>query len=166
MYSIPTTELIEFLKDEIGELKAIEIAAGSGTICAALGIKGTDNFMQDVPQVRAYYETFRQTPVQYGAHVERLDGNAAVKKYRPDVVVAAWCTHKYDPTQPWRGGNQFGVDEKILFRKTNKKYIMIGNEKVHAQKPLLSLPHRVVKEPWIISRAFDSSKNVIYIWEH
>lgn len=164
LYAIPTQELIDFLKEEIGEQKAIEIGAGNGAICKALGIIGTDSFMQLEPAIKARYELMRQAIVPYGEHVEKLDAKEAVRKYRPEIVVAAWCTHKYNPKEHWREGNQWGINEKLILEKT-KKYIHIGNEKTHGKKPILNYPHRTIKAPWIVSRAINPDLNAIFIWE-
>lgn len=166
IYSIPTQELINFLEDEIGSKKekTIEIGAGNGAICKALEIKGTDSLMQLIPAIRETYEAMGQSIVPYGEHIEKLDAKEAVRKYRPEVVIGAWCTHKYNPKEHWRGGNQYGINEKLILEKTNK-YIHIGNEKVHSKKPILKYPHRVIKEPWLVSRSLSDELNVIYIWE-
>lgn len=166
IYSIPTQELIDFLVDEIGDKKekTIEIGAGNGAICKALGIRGTDSFMQLEPAIREHYEALGQTIVPYGEHIEKLDANEAVRKYKPEVVVGAWCTHKYNIKEHFRGGNQYGINEKLILERT-QKYIHIGNEKVHSKKPILKYSHRTIKEPWIVSRSLSKEQNVIYVWE-
>jgi hypothetical protein len=166
-YSIPTIELMTFLKNEIGDQsdKAIEIGAGNGVISRTLGIRGTDNYMQANPKIKAYYETLQQATVPYGNEVENIDANSAVQKYKPSIVIGAWCTHKYNPTEHWREGNEFGIDEKKILRKVDK-YIHIGNEKIHGKKPILKQkPSRIIKEDWILSRSQHSKQNVIWIWE-
>jgi hypothetical protein len=166
IYAIPKQELIDFLREEISgnEESTIEIGSGNGVICKALGIRGTDNYMQEIPEIKLHYQMLGQATVPYGKHVERLDALKAVQKYKPDIVVAAWVTHKYNPREPWREGNMYGIDEKKLLDKV-QKYIVVGNEKVHDKKPILSLPHRKVKAPWILSRSMNPEKNVIFIWE-
>ena len=165
-YTIPTIELLLFLQREIGDQtdKAIEIGAGHGAISRYLGIRAIDSFMQLNPQIRAYYEALQQTIVPYGSHVEKIDGNSAVKKYKPNIVIGAYCTHLYNPQEHWREGNQFGFDEKKIITKV-QKYIHIGNEKVHGKKPILKYPHRIVKEDWIVTRSQHKNQNVIWVWE-
>lgn len=166
-YSLPTMELIDFLFEEMGEdkSKVLEIGAGNGVYCRELGIRGVDNFMQLNPKIKDHYKTMRQAIVPYDhENIEKIDGLEAVKKYKPDVVIASWFTHKYNPQQHFRGGNQFGVDEAKMLKKI-KKYIFIGNEKTHAMKPLLSKSHRTLKPEWLVSRGLDKNKNVIWIWE-
>lgn len=165
-YLIPTIELLTFLKEEINEDtdSTIEIGAGNGVMAKTLGIRAFDNFMQERADIRAYYESLQQAIVPYGDNVQRLDGNSAVKKYSPSYVIGAWCTHLYNPKEHWRGGNQFGFDEKKIIKNV-KKYIHIGNEKVHANKPILKTKPRAVKENWIVSRSQHNRQNVIWIWE-
>lgn len=163
-YIIPTQELIEFIKSEIGDSKALEIGAGSGAVCKALSIRGVDNYMQRQPEIKAYYNALGQAIVPYGDHVERMDGLDAVKKYKPEVVIACYVTHKYNPKEHWREGNQFGIDEVRMLKRINK-YIHVGNRKVHGKKPLLSMHHKIIKEDWIVGRSL-TKENEIWIWEN
>lgn len=167
IYSLPTTELISFLREEIGEEnlnQTIEIGAGNGVYSRELGIRGTDSYMQGDSNIKAYYELYDQTPVSYGEHVEKIDALSAVKKYKPKIVIGAWCTHKYNPNEHWRGGNMLGISERNILSRV-EKYIHIGNETIHDKKPLLRTPHRKIKEKWILSRAESKDRNIIYIWE-
>jgi hypothetical protein len=166
-YVLPTIELVDFLKEEINHEfdKTIEIGAGNGVLSRDLGIRGVDNYMQRKAEIKAYYESLRQTIVPYDDdHVERIDGLQAIKKYRPNNVIALFFTHKYNQREHWRGGNQYGIDEKKILEQV-KKYIHVGNEKVHGKKPILSKKHREIKEDWIITRSFEPQKNVIWIWD-
>lgn len=165
-YIIPTIQLLVFLQEEINEdfENTIEIGAGHGAISRVLGIRAVDNYMQDDPKIKALYETYRQKTVPYGDHVERIDANSAVQKYKPNIVIGAYCTHLYNPKEHWREGNAYGIDEKKIIRKV-KKYIHIGNEKVHGKKPILKEKTREVKEDWIVGRSLHSKQNVIWIWE-
>lgn len=163
-YCLPTTELIDYLKNEIEGKSAIEIGAGAGIISRDLNIIGTDNLMQLNPQIKAHYESLGQPIVPYGDHVQQIDGNSAVKKYKPSVAIAAWVTHKYNPAEHWRGGNQFGVDKKKLLKSVGR-YILIGTESVHGTQPIMNLPHSELKAPWIVSRTEKADNNKIWIWE-
>lgn len=166
-YVIPTIELILFLQDEIGEdnlQQTIEIGAGHGSISRTLNIRAVDNFMQLQPEVKALYNSLQQAIVPYGKHVEKIDGNEAIRKYKPKIVVGAYCTHKYNPKEHFRGGNALGFNEKLILERVNK-YIHIGNKSTHGKKPILKYKHREIKEDWIITRSFKSKENVIWIWE-
>lgn len=163
LYGFPTEELCEFLVERIAGRSAIEIGAGHGVLARRLGIPATDNRLQERPDVRRYYEQIQQPTVPYGDNVEELDAAEAVLKYRPSVVVASWVTHRLDLTQPERGGNQFGVDEAAIIDACDE-YIFIGNEHVHAQKPIWELPHQKIHAPWIYSRAVNGHPEFVAIW--
>lgn len=136
IYAIPTRELIAWLGARIARLNTIEIGAGNGAFCSALGITGTDNFQQLMPKYKQLYEMTGQPIINYGAHVENLDAIAAVRKYKPQAVLASWVTHKYDPRRPELGGNEIGVDEHKLLSLVDN-YFFIGNSRIHHKKPIL-----------------------------
>lgn len=162
-YCLPTYELIEWLKNEIGYVNdAIEIGSGNGAIGRALGIPRTDSKMQERPKIMALYESAGQGVVKYGADVETLTAGQAVAKYKPSVVVAAWVTHRYDPKAPRREGNMWGVSEEKILSQVGK-YIFVGHERVHAKKPILRVKHKTYRFPWLVSRSPDP-RNVIWVW--
>jgi hypothetical protein len=163
IYGFLTTELIQYLRDLINGRSALEIGAGHGALAGALGIRATDNRMQERADIRAYYATLRQPVIRYGANVERLDALESVKKYCPKVVVASWVTHKYDPKRHAAGGNMDGVCEEDIINSC-ETYVFIGNEKVHANKSIWSLPHTKLTPPWLYSRAHNGSPDFIAIW--
>lgn len=135
LYAFPTIEIIDHLKGIIDPTSTIEIGAGNGGFCKALGIKGTDNHMQAEPGFRHLYEVAGQPTVNYGQHVEKADALEAIKKYRPKAVLASWVTHRYDPRRHECGGNIVGVDEHKLLELVDD-YYFIGNTKIHASKPI------------------------------
>jgi hypothetical protein len=164
VYCLPTIELIEFLKEAIGDRDAIEIGAGNGVIAAALGIRATDNRMQDTDLVRAYYGAIDQATVKYGENVEKLSARDAVRKYKPAVVVAAWVTHKYDQRRHEAGGNEFGVDESDVL-KNCEQYMFVGNTQVHRGKEIWSKKPALDYPSWLYSRALNGSPDFVAIWE-
>lgn len=163
VYSIPTIELVDFLRTRIGGRRAIEIGAGTGELAKALGIPATDNRQQEEPGLKAYYAQLGQPTVPYGDHVERLDASEAVAKYKPEVVIACWVTHRFDPARESAGGSTSGVDEAAIIAACDE-YIFIGNEQVHAQKPIWALPHEKATPPWIYSRAANGSPDFVATW--
>ena len=166
-YVIPTLELINFLQDEIGEEnlhQAMEIGAGHGAISRELNIRAVDNFMQLRPEIKDLYDAMQQAIVPYGKHVEKIDGNEAIRKYKPKIVVGAFCTHKYNPKEHFRGGNAWGFNEKLILERVDK-YIHIGNKSTHGKKPILKYKHKEIKEEWIVARSVKPKENVIWIWE-
>jgi hypothetical protein len=163
IYCIPTTELIEFLREEINGRKAIEIGSGNGAIGRTLGITMTDSFIQLSHDVKDAYDMFGQAKVPYGDDVQRYEASDALRRFKPEVVVAAWVTHKYNMRNHMAKGFSFGVDENKILEKV-KRYIFIGSQSVHSGKPIHSVSKREVRAPWLVSRSqFDDE--VIWIWE-
>jgi hypothetical protein len=164
LYSFPTEELCDFLRTRIQGKVAIEVGAGHGTLAKALSIPATDNRQQEEAVIKAHYQQLGQSTVPYGEHVEKLDAVSAVKRYRPDVVIACWVTHLFDANRPDAGGSVFGVDEASLIASCDE-YIFVGNEHVHAHKPIWAIPHEKLTPPWLYSRAVNGSRDFIAIWQ-
>ncbi|GHD04994.1 hypothetical protein GCM10007320_66480 [Pseudorhodoferax aquiterrae] len=163
LYSFPTEELVAFLANRIRGRSAIEIGAGHGCLAKALGIPATDNRQQEDPRMKAYYTARGQATVPYGDHVEALDAAQAVRKHRPQVVIACWVTHKFDPRHPQAEGSELGVEEEDIVASC-EEYIFVGNERVHERKPIWSLPHEKWTPPWLYSRALNGSPDFIGSW--
>jgi len=162
VYQIPTSELIEFLRNEIGNHFAIEICAGHGHIGRSLGIPMTDSYMQTIPEIMNYYNALRQKPIHPPNDVMRLEAVEAVETLKPEIVIGCFATHKYQYGD--ENGSQYGVNEEYILGKV-KKYIHIGNRNTHRAKRILKIPNSSFSFPWIVSRAIDQSKNAIWIWE-
>lgn len=164
IYAFPTVELVERLREIIGDRSAIEIGAGTGVLAEALDIPATDSRQQDRPEIQLLYKALRQSTVPYGPNVLTMDGNQAVRRLKPQVVVAAWVTHKWDDKRPQAEGNAFGVDElAILYRA--ELYVFVGNEKVHEGKAIWDQPHTIEYPPYLYSRAVNGSRDFLAIWE-
>ena len=145
-----------FVKKEIGDDKAIEIGAGNGCFGRALGIPITDNCMQERADIKAYYTIIGQPTIKYPQDIIRYDGNLALEKLKPEVVIASWVTQQSQ--------NPYGVNEKVFYGRL-KKYIHVGNEQVHADKEILKLiPVTIHRFDWLISRSLARDKNLIYIF--
>ena len=173
-YSIPTTELIEFLESEIEcKDKALEIGAGNGVYGRTLGIKMVDNYMQHPKNKNkfnmAYYamKEVGITTVPYGDDVEEKDAKDAISLYKPNVILAAWFTQKYNPRKPHMKGNMYGVSYQWMFnRKHVDKIILIGNKNVHSNVDIMHLPHRELELPGdLFSRAMNRGNDRVFIWE-
>lgn|GEM_PF-4680061 len=67
-----------------------------------MNIRAYDNFMQ--LQYKSYYEMLKQAIVPYGEHVIKMYGNEVVCEVKPKYVIGAYCTHRYNPEEHWRGG--------------------------------------------------------------
>lgn len=160
IYCIPTVELVEWLRGEIGDQRAIEIGSGNGVLAEALGIPATDNMMQTWPDISALYRAAQQQTITYGKNVRTLSAAEAVRGLEPDIVIAAWVTQLFDPR---RGGNMYGVAEELIVQAA--RYCFVGNLRVHKDKTILEMPHREHRFPWLVSRAIDPSLNFIGVWE-
>ncbi|EAO3414744.1 hypothetical protein E3L83_19410 [Salmonella enterica] len=138
IYSFPTHEGVDFIKTAIAgrEARTIEIAAGIGAWAKALGIRATDSYLQRRPDIAAKYKAMRQQPAPYGKHVEKLEAVKAVRKYRPQVVVASWATQKFRADRFCMRGNADGVDELRILPMIDD-YIFVGNTGQHGDKMIL-----------------------------
>lgn len=163
-YSLPTVELADWLRELIAGRSAIEIGSGNGVLAQYLGIPATDSRVQDEPGIRAYYQLMRQATVDYGPNVERIEALDAVKKYKPEVVIGCWITHRYNARDPDREGNALGPDLPAIL-KVCKQLVLIGNELVHAKNPLWRRPHAVQYPPWLYARSFNYGREFIAIWD-
>ena len=161
LYSFPTEELVARLGELIGGRKAIEIGAGPGVLAEALGIPATDSFQQHEPQYRRLYEGQGLVIVPYGPAVVKMSAHQAIRAYEPQVVVACWVTHKFDPKQSHRKGNEVGVDELDVLEHCDT-YLFVGNEGVHADKPLWEKSrHAFEFPPYVFSRAANGGRDFI-----
>lgn len=164
LYGLPTTELIDWLKEKIGNRKAIEIGAGNGSLGRALGIPMSDSYLQEDPAIKAYYQRVMQPTIKYGSDVERLSYKEAIVKYKPEVVVASWVTQLWRDHSDDGNGNMHGLDEEWILENV-ACYIHIGHANTHGRKRILKLPHEAVTFDWLFSRALSRDSCVIYIWD-
>ncbi len=151
-YCLPTSELIDFLRTEIGEMSAIEIGCGHGEMARALDVPATDSKLQEREDIKLAYQLAQQPLIEYPNHVVKLDANEAIDYYNPQVVFGSYITKKSDIPGD---GNFWGVDEPSFIHRL-KKYIHIGAYKTHRTKPLMELPHTEHNPSWLICRSMDS----------
>jgi len=165
-YGLPTAELVDWLKEFINGRSAIEIGCGAGDLAHFLGIPATDSKIQAEPAVAALYRGMGQPPVVYPDWVEKIEAVEAVRKYKPQVVVAQWVTHWIDPNlpPPPGGGCMFGPKEDEILAE-GVTYVMIGNRRIHGAKPILKYGHKEFQFPFIRSRASFPEDDIIYVWE-
>jgi hypothetical protein len=164
-YGVVTTELVAWLKAEIGGRGAIEIGSGAGDLAHHLGIPATDNRCQEMPDVARYYQAIRQPTIKYAPNTFKFDALEAVYQFRPQVVVASWVTEWVDANLPVppNGGSVYGVKEPELL-DTGVTYILIGNLRTHGNKPIMSRRHRTYKYPWLRSRSQYPDLDRIFVW--
>lgn len=171
-YSLPTRELLDWLQDWIGGRTAIEVGAGMGDLGLRLGIPMSDSAVQVLePDLRRYYSVLGTAPTDPPADVERIDANAAVQKYRPDVVIASWLTQRYQPGdegdgagRPKVGSSVYGPDEFAILAGC-RVYIHIGHDGTHHDKRLLGRPHQCFRFPGLVSRGRDGGE-IVHVWEN
>jgi len=164
-YSFPTTELVTYLREAIGDRTAIEIGAGNGVLAEALGITATDSREQDHPVLQLYFKLMGQPTVPYGPNVFMADAQLAIRTYKPQVVVACWVTELYDES---RHGDKAkakigGIDDLDVLEHC-ETYILVGNEEIHGEKLIWKRPHEVIYPDWLYSRAMNGSRNFIATW--
>lgn len=165
IYLIPTTELITWLKINFNLDKAIEIGAGNNYLFYHLGIKGIDNYSEQIPRVRLVREILGEAATNPPPEVERIDAIAAVDKYQPETVIASWMTLKTEDPEDIDAGHKYAPDEvEILERGVN--YVFIGNEKIHDNREILNREHQTYYFDWLVSRAKYPEKNLVYVWKN
>ena len=163
VYAIPTLELVDWLKQTIGDRHALEIGAGNNDLGFYLGIKQTDSYMQTDPVHGKFYQMTGQTPTRPGVDVEKLNAAQAIAAYRPQVVVGSWITQLWMPGEAQ--GSEAGVDEEALINQVDT-YIHIGHDAIHGEKRVLSRPHWDFRPNWLVSRmVYQQEGNFIATWE-
>jgi hypothetical protein len=164
-YCLPTVELVDWLKAKIAGRSAIEVGSGNGDLGFHLGIPETDSCIQQTPELLMFYHAHGQIPTRPRPECLKMDAETAVKKLKPQVVVASWLTRKFIAGTDREGAAQasiYGVSEKILVRKSDC-YIHVGNEKSHGEKTILKTPHEEIRIPGMVSRG-NPELDVIYVW--
>ncbi len=163
IYQIVTTELVEFVREQIEDFSAIEIGAGNGCLGRALGIPLTDSKIQEAKDVKNFYGQIKQPPVRYGADVRKLDALTAVKMLKATAAVGAWVTHKYKSHLP--DGFFGGVDEAVLSKRL-KRYVFVGNAITHKNKEMLRFCQpKEYRFDWLVSRSPNRAQNIIWTFD-
>jgi len=161
-YGIPTIELIDYLKDIIGNRSALEIGAGAGDLGYHLKIPMIDNKMQSWPEISKIYEGMGQPTIKYPDDIEEIDALEAVKKYKPQVVIGSWITSFSSVEQKWRS-SPFGIKEPQILDLV-ETFIIVGNLDEHFDKPIRQIEHQTIHADWLVSRKKNQKNNCIFIW--
>jgi hypothetical protein len=165
VYTFPTTELIDFLKEKIDAKNTIEICAGNGCIGRALGITSTDSYMQTRPEIIAFYKSVGQKPIQPPIDVQKFEATEAIKLYNPKTVVASYAT-QISKKDDYQNSSQFGVDEETIMSNV-ETYIHIGNSSTHATKRIVrKYYHDLFRFPWLVTRSVNPQENEIRIFRN
>ena len=161
-YVVPTEELIDYLDEQIGDEKAIEICADNGYIGSNLDILMTDSYQQqDDKMTCLYYDLIKQPRIKYPPNVMKLEASRAVRQIKPHTVIGCYATHKW--REDTQSGNIKGVDFEDVFSKV-QRLVLVGNLQTHKDNPFMALPHEEVALPGLLTRAADQSLNRIFIW--
>ena len=164
IYQLPTIELIEWLKDNFNLDKAIEIGAGNNYLYHHLGIKGIDNYSEQIPAVKLTHDLLHQPSTNPPPEVEKLDAIAAIDKYQPETVITSWMTLKVDePDDGVDAGHKYAPDEEKIL-DTGVTYVHIGNDDIHGDRQITNKPHETYYFDWLVSRGKYPDKNCIYVW--
>lgn len=165
-YGLPTSEVVNFIRDKIAGRFAIEIGAGHGDLGMCLGIIQTDSKIQLDPVIAEYYRRTGQPPIAYPDRVLKLDALEAVEQFHPDVVVGSWITQWIDPKlpPPPGGGSNFGVKEEEILKHV-QHYILVGNLALHGQKKIMDRKPEIIDLPGLRSRATHPELDRIFIWK-
>lgn len=159
VYSVPTAELVDWLRTLIGDRSAIDVAAGHGALGRSLGIPTTDARTAELPEYARHYREWNQPSPWVPPDVETLDALAAVQKYRPAVVICAWGTERWSPGM--RKGHVLGLDEAAILSRVST-YVHIGVRGLHAHSKL-PRPSEVLQPAWLRSRS-SVADDFICVW--
>jgi len=165
VYTYPTTELIAWLKEQIGGRRAIEICSGNGVIGRSLGIIRTDSYVQTTPEMIAYYQAFGQKPIEPPKDVYKFEANDGVDFFKPKVVVGCYATQKYQPgdEKTKTGSSLYGVDELAMLPKI-ETYISIGSDTSHNDKRIRKFKFEICRFDWLFTRSANQKENHICVW--
>lgn len=163
VYQVITTELVDFVREQINGFSAIEIGAGNGCLGRALHIPLTDSRQQERADIQAYYRRLKQPVISYPSDIETMDALWAIKKYQANCAVGSWVTQKYKTGM--KDGNAWGVDGAVLAARL-KRYVFIGNEHRHQSQDVLRYCRPTAyKFDWLVSRSLERAGNVIWIFD-
>ena len=164
IYQLPTIELVEWLKDNFNLDKAIEIGAGNNYLYHYLGIKGVDNYSEQIPAVKLVHEILNQPSTNPPPEVEKLDAIAAIKKYQPETVITSWATLKTEDPEGVDAGHSYAPDEEEILNM-GVGYIHIANESIHGDREIMNKPHEKHYFDWLVSRGKHPEQNCICVWK-
>lgn len=168
-YCLPTEELVAWLKEEIGDRSAIEICAGTGLLGKTLGVPRSDWRIDKRFPLAKLQMNLQSGGMPYTIttpDVEDLEATQAVMKYKPQVVFGGFVSQRtYQGSSLSIMGSAYGVEEDKLIDYL-ETYIVIGTEKIHGAKKIEKYPHKMLKFPWLRSRAINPNDNAIFIWNN
>lgn len=162
LWTVATTELIDWLQPYVKGRVTIEIGAGRGSLGKGLAIPQTDAcFITENAEYRALFESLEECTDPLPYWVEKMDAAEALEIHKPKVVIGSWISQLGDVSL--RNSSPLGVDEEAMLRKI-ECYIHIGNARTHASKAILSVKHEEHRFDWLVGRSAAPRDNVIYVW--
>lgn len=171
IFQFVTTEMLEWIKEKIRGVSALEINAGNGVISRSLGITGIDSRIQEKEQFQkiayaklgALMEDMSFTPPP--REIKKYEALEAVRVFRPHTVIGAYVTQKGTVIDNLSGiaSNHWGVDERLMLTKI-KRYIKFGSLSAHGTTRILDMPHEELHFDWLFTRHPDRSQNRVWIW--
>jgi len=165
VYTYPTKELIDWLKEKIDPKNTIEICSGNGAIGRALNIVSTDSYIQTEPKIVAFYKSLGQFPISPPKDVQKFEATKAVDFYNPKTVIASYATQisKEDSVE---NTSFFGVDEDYILSNA-ETYIHIGNSTTHGTKRIAKDYYNdLFRFPWLVTRSVNPEENEIRIFRN
>jgi hypothetical protein len=165
-YGLPTVELVNWLTDRIAGRSALEIGAGNGDLGYHLKIPMTDSYQQvEDLATQLVFASYGITPTRPPSEVEKEDGENAVRRRKPKVVVACYVTEKYRPDNTGGFGNYLGVRHDYVIERC-ETFILVGNKNIHGGSRAMRIPHEEYSFPWIVTRSKDQTLNRLWVWEN
>src|SRR5215213_1984342 len=112
IYCFYSRRLIKELRQMIGERKALEIAAGDGTLARFLRQDGVD--------ITATDDHSWSHSIDFPDDVEELDAKTALEKHKPQVVICSWPP----------AGN--GFEEQVFKTPSVELYVVVASQHAFA----------------------------------
>jgi len=112
IYCFYSRKLVKQLAKEIGDRRALEIAAGDGTLSRFLRAEGVD--------ITATDDHSWEHAIDFPQDVEKQDAKTALQKHRPQVVICSWPP----------AGNNF--EHQVFNTPSVELYVVIASQHAFA----------------------------------
>lgn len=164
---LPTVELVAWVREQLGDRPAVEVAAGAGVLGRALGIACIDwNTRRHFPEIALITRLAQQRDPARGAHVLDEEAWAAIVQRRPRAVVAAYPVQRvYEGDPAVFGGSRCGIEEWRIVRSV-ERYLVLGSAGAIGKRKISRLPHRRVRAPGLVTRCLYPEEEYAWIWDN
>lgn len=179
VYMLPTTELNDYIfekffpedewPDERIDKDVVEIAAGRGMLGRMLGIKMTDNHIQQKNKLIAqYYDLNKQPRINYPSDVICMEANMVPTVYHPHTIIGSYVTwgNKSLNICMSLGASEHGPVVEDLYKRVSR-IILIGNTTIqaHMTYPIRIYPYEEYDNvPGLITRSRPDG-NRVWVWD-